>query len=89
MEFSDMTTDIPQHPDKDQPAAITMDELVDALMLGLRYDGKRRTHDADEIMSRLVAERLVRHLDRCGFVLTRRAARALPDTSQHRHPNAP
>jgi len=80
-----MKTDAPPRPDKEQPAAITMDELV----LGLRYDGKRRTHDADEIMSRLVAERLVRHLERCGFVLTRRAARALPDTSQHRHSNAP
>lgn len=66
----------------------TIDELVDALMQGLRYDGRRRTHDADEIMSRIVAQRLVSHLTRCGFVLTRLPGRAAPDTSQHHHPNA-
>jgi len=63
-------------------------EIADALMHSLRFDGRRRVHDADELMARLVAERLVQHLMRCGFVLMRLPQAGLPDTSQHRHPHA-
>jgi len=64
------------------------DEIADALMHALRFEGRRRVHDADELMARLVAERLVAHLRRCGFRLMRLPAAPLPDTSHHRHPNA-
>jgi len=63
------------------------EELADALQHGLRYDGRRRVHDADEFMARLVAERLVAHLLRCGFVLMRRPAPGAPDSSRHPHPH--
>ncbi|WP_259650240.1 hypothetical protein [Gluconacetobacter diazotrophicus] len=64
-------------------------EIADALMHALRYDGRRRVHDADELMARIVAERLVEHLKRCGFILVKSGDGApLPDTSYHRHPNA-
>ncbi|GBR00118.1 hypothetical protein AA23498_3615 [Acetobacter nitrogenifigens DSM 23921 = NBRC 105050] len=66
----------------------TSEEIADALMHALRYDGRRRVHDADELMAFLVAERLVSHLQRCGFRLMRVQNLALPDTSYHRHPNA-
>ena len=63
-------------------------EIADALSHALRYDGRRRVHDADELMARIVAERLVEHLRRCGFRLVRCGTGApMPDTSQHRHPN--
>jgi len=75
------------HADDDlRPASAR--EIADALMHSLRYDGRRRVRDADEIMARLLAERLVEHLLRCGFRLMRTSGASLPDTSQHRHPNA-
>lgn len=62
-------------------------DIADALMHALRFDGRRRVHDADELMARLVAERLVEHLQRCGFVLMRAPGAPLPDATPHRHPN--
>jgi hypothetical protein len=63
-------------------------KIADALMHALRFDGRRRVHDADELMAHLVAERLVAHLQRCGFRLMRTDEAPLPDTSRHSHPNA-
>ena len=48
------------------------DELTDALAFALRYRGHKRVHDSAEIMSAIVAKRLVEHLDRCGFVITQK-----------------
>lgn len=63
------------------------DDIAEALTHALRFDGRRRVHDADELMAGLVAARLVAHLARCGFVLMKRAAVAPHDTSNHRHPH--
>lgn len=62
-------------------------EIAEALIHGLRYDGRRRVHDADELMARVVAERLVEHLERSGFVLCRRPGAPQPDATPHRHPH--
>ena len=62
-------------------------EIAEALTHALRFDGRRRVHDADELMATLVAERLVAHLARCGFVLMKRADAVAHDTSGHHHPN--
>lgn len=61
-------------------------DIADALMHALRYDGRRRVHDADELMARLVAERLVAHLERCGFVLCRRPDAPAHSANRHPHP---
>ena len=55
-----------------QPA--TPDELVDALAFALRFRGRKRVHNGDEIMAHIVAERLAEHLERAGFVVMRRPA---------------
>ena len=57
-------------PDRLTPA--TPDDLADALAFALRFDGRKRKHDAGEFMARIVAERLVRHLDDAGFVVMRK-----------------
>ena len=36
--------------------------------------GRKRVHNADEIMSEIVAKRLVEHLERAGFVVMRKPA---------------
>ena len=70
-----------------RPAAAQ--DVKDALCYALRYSGRRRQHDADELMSHIVAQRLVEHLDRCGFVLMRHPPATAPTTARHTHPNDP
>jgi hypothetical protein len=48
-------------------------DLAGALAFALRFEGRKRTHNADEIMAEIVAGRLVEHLQRAGFVVMRRA----------------
>jgi hypothetical protein len=48
------------------------DDLADALAFALRFDGRKRKHDAGEFMAAIVARRLVEHLDRAGFVVMKK-----------------
>ena len=48
-------------------------DLADALAFALRFQGRKRVHNADEIMAEIVAKRLVEHLERAGFVVMQRA----------------
>ena len=60
------------------------EELQQTLAFALRYDGRRRVHHSDELMARITAERLVRHLEQSGFVVMKKpaaAAHGLPDKS--------
>ena len=50
----------------------TPGDLADALAFALRFDGRRRKHDAAEMMARIVAKRLVEHLERSGFVVLKK-----------------
>ena len=76
--------------DDDKPGLrpATAQEIEESLSFALRYAGRRRVHHADEVMARITAERLVRHLEQSGYVLMRRPDAAAPGTSGHRHPNA-
>jgi hypothetical protein len=49
-----------------------------SLSFALRFNGKKRTHDADETMARITAERLVEHLERSGYVVMHK-----PGLGQH------
>ena len=49
-------------------------DLADALAYALRFQGRKRVHNADEIMAEIVAKRLVEHLERAGFVVMKRPA---------------
>ena len=57
-------------PDRLTPAA--PEDLADALAFALRFDGRKRVHNGDEIMAAIVAKRLVDHLERAGFVVMRK-----------------
>ncbi len=56
-------------PDDAQLRPATAQEIADSPSFALRYDGRKRVHQADEFMARITAERLVQHLERSGFVL--------------------
>jgi hypothetical protein len=47
-------------------------DLADAIAFALRFQGRKRVHNADEIMAEIVARRLVEHLERAGFVIMKR-----------------
>ena len=47
-------------PDKLTPADPS--DLAAALAFALRYQGRKRVHNADEIMAEILAQRLVEHL---------------------------
>ena len=65
----------------------TVAEVEDSLSFALRYAGRKRVHTADDVMARVTAERLVQHLQRCGYVLMRKPAPNAPTTSGHKHPH--
>ena len=50
------------------------DKTTSRTPFALRYQGRRRVHNADEIMAEIVAKRLVEHLERAGFVVMKRPA---------------
>jgi len=59
----------------DDPGALspaTFEDVADALAFALRFQGRKRVHSADELMSAIVAKRLVEHLERSGFVVMKR-----------------
>jgi hypothetical protein len=47
-------------------------DLADAIAFALRFEGRKRVHTADEYMAAITAERVVRHLERAGFVVMKK-----------------
>jgi hypothetical protein len=48
------------------------DDLAAALAFALRFEGRKRQHDADAFMADIVAKRLVRYLERALYVVMKR-----------------
>ena len=44
-------------------------DLASGLAFALRYEGRKRQRDADDFMAHIVAQRLVRYLERAGYVV--------------------
>ncbi|MGD0642227.1 MAG: hypothetical protein ABSC22_15880 [Roseiarcus sp.] len=57
-------------PDNLTPA--TQEDVARAIAFALLYRGRKRSRDANELMAGIVAERLVEHLERAGFVIMKR-----------------
>ena len=61
----------------------TAEEIAQSLSYALRYEGRKRVHHVDDIMARITADRLVRHLEKSGYVLMKRPAAAAPSNTAH------
>ena len=59
-------------PNADTLTPADPSDLAAALAFALRYQGRKRVHNADEIMAEIIARRLVEHLARAGFVVMRK-----------------
>jgi hypothetical protein len=46
-------------------------DIADTIAFSLKFEGRKRVHDADAFMAAIVAQRIVRHLERAGFVIMR------------------
>ena len=66
------------------------DDVASALAFALRYSGRKRVNDSSEMMSAIVARRLVEHLERSGFVVMQRppVSGAAALGGGHRDPSA-
>jgi hypothetical protein len=60
---------------------VLSDELVDALSVGLGYDGRKKVIHADVMMARITADWLVKHLTISGFVVMKPAPASAPTTT--------
>jgi len=65
----------------------TPDEIAETLAFALRYEGRKRVHHADDAMAQIAAVRLVRHLERSGFVVMKKPPSPDPTTSHMPMPN--
>lgn len=59
-------------PDANKLTPASSEDLAAALAFALRFEGRKRVHNADESMSEIVAKRLVRHLELAGFVVLKK-----------------
>jgi hypothetical protein len=59
-------------PEQKQLTPATPDDLADALSFALRHEGRKSQHDSDKLNADIVAKRLVRHLDRAGYVVMKK-----------------
>jgi hypothetical protein len=48
------------------------DDIAATIAFALRFQARKRIHNADELMSEIVAKRFVERLERAGFVVMRK-----------------
>ncbi len=56
----------------------TPEEIAESIAFALRYEGRKRVTHADDMMARITADRLVRHLQGSGFVLMKQPGGQAP-----------
>ena len=59
-------------PDPEELTPADRDDLAAALAFALRFQGRKRVHNADELMAEIIAKRLIEHLERAGFVVMKK-----------------
>jgi len=59
-------------PDDEKLMPADPQDLADAIAFALLFTGRKRVHDSDAFMARIAADRIVRHLERSGFVVMKR-----------------
>jgi hypothetical protein len=50
----------------------TPDDLADSLSFALRFEGRKSQHDSDRLNADTVATRLLRYLDKAGYVVMKK-----------------
>ena len=50
----------------------TPEDLANSLSFALRFEGRKSKHDSDRLNADIVAQRLVRYLDKAGYVVMKK-----------------
>jgi hypothetical protein len=59
-------------------------DVANALAFAMRFNGRKRVHDADDMMAQIAAKRLVEHLALSGFVVMKKPPASLHSDAAHR-----
>jgi hypothetical protein len=47
-------------------------DIAESVAHALLFSGRKRVHDSDRMMASIAAQHIVRHLEKCGFVVMKR-----------------
>jgi hypothetical protein len=61
---------MPDDAEKLTPADAS--DIADSVAFALLFSGRKRVHDSDRMTASIAAQRIVRHLEKCGYVLMKR-----------------
>jgi hypothetical protein len=50
----------------------TASDIAGSIAFALLFSGRKRVHDSDQYMAAIIANRIVRHLERAGFVVMKK-----------------
>jgi hypothetical protein len=59
-------------PDDEKLTPADREDVAGSISFALLWSGRKRVHDSDAMMASITADRIVRHLERCGYVLMKR-----------------
>jgi hypothetical protein len=59
-------------PDDEKLTPADPSDIADSIAFALLFSGRKRVHDSDKYMAAIVADRIVRHLERAGFVVMKK-----------------
>jgi hypothetical protein len=59
--------------DDDRLTPADASDIADSISFALLFSGKKRLHDSDRMMASISAQHIVRHLEKCGYVLMKRS----------------
>jgi hypothetical protein len=62
----------PRMPDDEKLTPADSSDIADSIAFALQFSGRKRVHDSDQYMAASVANRIVRHLERAGFVVMKK-----------------
>jgi hypothetical protein len=60
-------------PDDETRTPAAPEDVADSISFALRWSGRKRVHDGGALAASIAADRIVRHLERCGYVLMKRS----------------
>jgi hypothetical protein len=57
-------------PDDQKLTPADASDIAESVAFALLFSGRKRVHDSDRMTASIAAQRIVRHLERCGFVVS-------------------
>jgi hypothetical protein len=59
-------------PDDEKLTPADASDIAESVAFALMFSGRKRVHESDRMTASIAAQRIVRHLEKCGYVLMKR-----------------